>query len=124
MPLSRMGKSLCQRIQWHAAQPLSISALRSGFLSTFRFTLLALNDFDYTAGDSEIDGFMDGLDVLWHSLPTVAAAKEQELKEFTTGPFHYPLNIQNNRHTELARFVCHLKELRRTYKRRFLGRTT
>jgi hypothetical protein len=118
-----MATSLRQRIQWHAAQALSISALRSGFLSTFRFTLLALNGFDYMAGTSGIDRFMDGLDVLWQTLPSVHAAKEQELRELATDTFHYPLNIQGNRHSELAGFVQRLKEIRKTYKQRFLEST-
>lgn len=118
-----MATSLCQRIKWHAAQTLRISALRSGFLSTFRFTLLALNDFDYLAESSEIDRFMDGLDVVWQALPSVDAAKDQELKELAAGTFHYPLNIQDNRHPELAGFVRHLKGIRRAYKQRYLEGT-
>ena len=118
-----MAKSLSQRIEWHAAQPLSIGALRSGFLSTFRFTLLALNDFDYVAGCSEIDRFMDGLDVLWQALPSVEAAEEQEMTELAAGTFHYPLNIQGNRHPEHAGFVRHLKAVRKAYKQRFLEDT-
>lgn len=118
------AKSLRQRIDWHAAQTLRIGALRSGFLSTFRFTLLALNDFDYAAGSSEIDCFMDRLDVIWQALPSVDAAKQQELKELAAGTFHYPLNIQDNRHPELAGFVQHVKEVRRAYKQRFLEGTS
>jgi hypothetical protein len=118
-----MAKSLSQRMEWHAAQALSIGALRSGFLSTFRFTLLALNNFDYRAGSSEIDRFMDGLDVHWQPLPSVDAAEEQEMKELAAGTFHYPLNIQGNRHPEVAGFVRHLKAIRKAYKQRFLDGT-
>jgi hypothetical protein len=115
-----MATSLCQRIEWHAAQPLGFSALRSGFLSTFRFTLLALNDFEYVAGSSEIDHFMNDLDVLWQALPSVDVAKDLERKELGAGTFHYPLNIQDNRHPELAGFVRHLKDIRKAYKQRYL----
>ena len=47
-----MANNLAERIEWHAAQKLSLKCLQSGFLSTFRFTLLALNDFDYSRVDS------------------------------------------------------------------------
>jgi len=43
-----LAKSLAQRVEWHAAQKLTLSCLQTGFLSTFRFTLLALNDFNYS----------------------------------------------------------------------------
>ncbi len=42
-----MANNLAERVEWHAAQKLTLKCLQSGFLSTFRFTLLALNDFDY-----------------------------------------------------------------------------
>jgi hypothetical protein len=119
-----MAKSLAQRIEWHAAQPLSLGALRSGFLSTFRFTLLALNDFNYLLGSAQIDRFMDYLDVVWQAHPSVEAAAEQEAGELAGGTFHYPLNIQANRHLELAAFVAHLKATRRAYKQRYLQRAT
>ncbi len=118
-----MAKSLSQRIEWHAAQPLSLGALRSGFLSTFRLTLLAINDFNYLLGSLEIDRFMDGLDVVWQAHPSADAAAEHERKELAAGTFHYPLNIQANRHPELAAFVGHLKATRKAYKRRYLQST-
>lgn len=115
-----IAKSLSQRIEWHAAQALRISALKSGFLSTFRFTLLSLNDLDYLAGSETIDRFMDGLDVVWEALPSIQAAEEREKKELS-GPFHYPLNIQGNAHPELAGFTRHLKQTRKAYKQLILA---
>lgn len=114
-----MAKSLSQRVAWHAAQKLSIGALSSGFLSTFRFTLLALNDFDFLPGATEIDTFMDGLEIEWRAFPTVAEALAAEGAELA-GASHYPLNIQNNRHPELASFTRHLKATRKAYKERYL----
>jgi hypothetical protein len=114
-----MAKSLSERIEWHAAQKLSLGALSSGFLSTFRFTLLALNDFDFLRGAADIDAFMDGLDIEWRAFPTVAEAIAAEAAELA-GASHYPLNIQNNRHPELARFARHLKATRKAYKERYL----
>jgi hypothetical protein len=119
-----MAKSLSERIAWHAAQVLRPGALSSGFLSTFRLTLLALKDFDYARGSLEIDRFMDDLDVVWEALPSVESAAALEKKELTDGTFHYPLNIQENRHPELAAFVRHLKATRRSYKQRSLQRMT
>lgn len=115
-----MAKSLAERIEWHAAQKLSLSSLSSGFLSTFRLTLLALNDFDYVRGAAEIDAFMDGLEVQWRVFPTEAEALAAEGAELA-GPFHYPLNIQNNRRTELAAFTQHLQAARKAYKERYLA---
>ena len=114
-----MTTSLAHRIEWHAAQKLTQGALSSGFLSTFRFTLLALNEFDYAAGNFEIDLFMDGLDVVWQSATSVAEARTLEREELG-GATHYPLNIQNNHHSDLAVFTQHLKRVRRDYKRRYI----
>lgn len=94
-------------------------ALSSGFLSTFRFTLLALNDFDYLAGAADIDSFMDKIEVEWRAFPTIGEALAAETAELS-GPFHYPLNIQNNRHPELVSFTRHLKATRKAYKERYL----
>jgi hypothetical protein len=115
-----MATSLSQRVERHAEQPLKMSALRSGFLSTFRFTLLALNDLDYSAGAGAIDAFMDMLDVEWEAFPTVRDAAEAETRELLAGP-HYPLNIQNNRKPELAAYTRHLKATRRAYKAKHLA---
>ena len=114
-----MAKSLAERVEWHAAQKLGLSALRSGFLSTFRLTLLALNEFDYLRGAAEIDAFMDELEVEWRIFPAEQAALAAEAAELT-GPFHYPLNIQNNRKPGLAAFTQHLQAARKAYRQRYL----
>ena len=50
------------RVALSVSAPLrDIPAARIHLLSTFRFTLLSLNDFDYQAGASEIDDFFDWL---------------------------------------------------------------
>ncbi|MEZ5645024.1 MAG: hypothetical protein R3E99_07715 [Burkholderiaceae bacterium] len=114
-----MANNLAERVKWHAAQKLTLSALRSGFLSTFRFTLLALNDFDYLQGAKQIDGFFDGLSVAWRATATRDEAKEMERTELQ-GDYHYPLNIQGNRRLELGAFLSHLKLTRSEYKRCFV----
>lgn len=114
-----MANNLAERVEWHAAQKLTLNTLRSGFLSTFRFTLLALNDFDYLQGADQIDRFFDGLSVSWQAATTREEAEEMERAELRS-EYHYPLNIQRNRRPELAAFLCHLKSTRSAYKRRFL----
>jgi hypothetical protein len=115
-----MANSLADRVKWHSAQKLAMGALRSGFLSTFRFTLLALNDFDYLAGEQEIDEFMDLLEIEWMPFPTVTDAGAAEARELSDGP-HYPLNIQSNRRVELAPYTRHLKSVRKAYKAKYLS---
>lgn len=118
-----MAKSLAQRVKWHAAQELTLSNLQSGFLSTFRFTLLALNDFDYLKGPEQIDGYFDSLSVSWQankSREDAVAIEHAELQ----GIYHYPLNIQRNRRVEVVNYVRHLKSLRRAYKSRYVKRGT
>lgn len=118
-----MAKNLSERVKWHAAQKLTSSSLQSGFLSTFRLTLLALNDFDYLRGGGEqIDGFFDSLSVAWRQATTHEEAKQMERYELQ-GEYHYPLNIQGNRRPELQTFVQHLKSSRKDYKRRFVMAT-
>lgn len=118
-----MAKSLQKRVIWHSAQKLNASALRSGFLSTFRLTLLALRDFPYSADSTAIDRFMDGLAVAWHPAVDVAAAQAAEYAELR-GPFHYPLNLSGNHREQFMAFHQHLKSLRRTYKQRHLEMTS
>lgn len=114
-----MANNLAERIEWHAAQKLTLSSLRSGFLSTFRFTLLALNDFDYLQAAERIDTFFDGLSVVWRAATTRKEAEGMERAELQ-GEYHYPLNIKGNRWPELAAFLRHLKSTRSAYKRRFV----
>ncbi len=114
-----MATSLRQRVAWHSEQELTLSALRSGFLSTFRFTLLALNGYDYSAGAKEIDRFMDQLAISWKLLATAIEAKSAEAEEIG-GRFFYPLNLQGNHRPELANFHQYLKSARAAYKVRYL----
>ncbi|MFC5398831.1 GIY-YIG nuclease family protein [Undibacterium jejuense] len=118
-----MANNLAERVAWHAAQKLTQSALQSGFLSTFRLTLLALNDFDYLQGAKQIDAFFDGLSVAWQVTGTREEAEAMEHAELQ-GDYHYPLNIQGNRRPELVEFVRHLKSSRRAYRKRFVPMTT
>jgi hypothetical protein len=80
-----MAKTLSERVKWHAAQKLSLGALKSGFLSTFRLSLLALNDYDFLAGQREIDAFMDVLEIRWQTFPTAVEALSFEGRELAGG---------------------------------------
>jgi hypothetical protein len=109
------ASNLRQRVKWHAAQKLRQSALKSGFLSTFRFTLLALTGFEYASADAAINRFMDGLQIHWEPFDSKVEAKKAESVEFASR-YYYPLNIQENRRLELAGFIVHLKQMRKQYK--------
>ncbi len=114
-----MAENLAQRIAWHAEQDLTVQALRSGRLSTLRFTLLALNGFDYLAGRQEIDRFMDRLSHSWMETASTVEADAIESSALK-GDFHYPLNIKDNDCVELARYTRFLRSMRTTYKRRYI----
>lgn len=117
-----MANNLAKRVEWHAAQKLTLNSLRSGFLSTFRFTLLALNDFDYIQGAEQIDRFFDSLSIAWQVTATREEADEMEQAELR-GTYHYPLNIRGNRLPELVAFLRYLRSTRSAYKRQYLQPT-
>lgn len=114
-----MAKNLAERVKWHAAQKLTLKCMQSGFLSTFRFTLLALNDFDYLDGSSQIDDYFDSLSISWQPANSRGEALALERGELQD-TYHYPLNIRGNRRPELVAYVRHLKSMRIAYKRRFV----
>lgn len=111
-----LAKSLAQRVEWHADQKLTLSCMQTGFLSTFRFTLLALNDFDYSEAEAKINSYFDDLSVSWRATTTREEAEFVERGELN-GEYHYPLNIQANRKPELLAYIRHLKSVRKAYKK-------
>lgn len=114
-----MANSLAQRIKWHAAQRLARSSMESGFLSTFRFTLLALHQFDYWHDEDRLNAEFDQLWVDWMPAESRPHALELEHQEFLSG-FHYPLNLQGNPAPELAPYLRFVKDARKSYKLRTL----
>ncbi len=114
-----IAKNLRQRIAWHSAQSLHISALKSGFLSTFRLTLLALNTIPFVHGEDLINAYMDTLRVDWVETRTKKEAMAIESAGLA-GPYHFPLNIQSNNHSALAAFKQGLKAHRAAYRHKFL----
>lgn len=115
-----MAKQLAQRVRWHAERPLSLDDLRSGILSTFRFTLLSLNDFDYLAGSDEIDRFMDDLSLSWIQANSREEAEAIESAELA-GEFQFPLNISQNKCVDLKSYLRFLSSIRKAYKQRYLA---
>ena len=114
-----MAANLAERVAWHAEQNLTAGVLRSGFLSTFRLTLLALNGFEYTAGRQEIDRFMDELFLSWVQARSRTEAAGIESSELS-GEFQFPLNIRQNQCVELRQYIRFLSNIRKNYKRRYL----
>jgi hypothetical protein len=114
-----MATNLRARTAWHAEQKLTLGALKSGFLSTFRFTLLVLNGFDYLAGSYHIDRFMDGLSLSWLETKSLGEANDAEKLELS-GQFHYPLNIAGNNCPDLSKYLSFLRGNRKEYKNRYV----
>lgn len=114
------SKNLNNRTKWHAEQALAQPALETGFLSTFRKTLLALSNIDFATGFDRINAFMDGLDICWQATESLEVAKDMEAKELD-GDYHFPLNIQGNKSTVLIPFLKYLKRQRKEYVTKHLA---
>lgn len=113
-----LANNLAQRVKWHAAKKLRPVYIQTGFLSTFRFTLLALNNFDYLEGEEKINNYFDQLSISWRPTATREEAEIIERNELH-GTYHYPLNIQANRKPELLLYLKYLKATRSAYKKRY-----
>jgi hypothetical protein len=114
-----MAKNLRERIRWHADQDLTVGALRSGWLSTLRFTLLALNDTHFASGPTLINGFMDALWVCWREARDLEEAHSMEDAQFRA--HYFPLNLKGNARRVLVDYRRFVRQRRRDYKRRHLG---
>jgi hypothetical protein len=108
-------KNLRGRVRWHAQQKLTPSALRSGYLSTLRLTLLALNEFNYHPDRGEIDRFLDKLSLSWEKAP-LSRAKKIEQSELGGRKCPFPLNIRGNKFPELKEYIGRLKSIRKKYR--------
>jgi len=119
-----IAKSLRERVTWHSAQPLKRSALKSGFLSTFRFSLLALLDLEYSeSGQRALDDFMNHLFIEWTETSTKAEAEAVERAELR-GELTYPINLQGNKTPGARAYVRDLKQKRKQYKAHWLQQVT
>jgi len=114
-----IATNLSQRIAWHAEQRLDSGAIRSGFLSTFRFSLLSLLDVDYFGGDAEINRFFDTLCVRWEVCSSKAEAEAIEARNLSSG-MDFPLNISGNHSPGTRDYVRFLKAQRKAYKAKVL----
>jgi hypothetical protein len=118
-----IAKNLKQRLEWHSAQPLKRSALSSGFLSTFRFSLLTLLNLNYTeAGERQLNEFMDQLLIEWVETSSKSDAKVAEHAELH-GEWSYLINLQGNKTPGAQPYVRELKRKRKEYKAHWLQRT-
>lgn len=110
-----VAKSLRQRTAWHAEQRLTQSSLRSGFLSTFRLSLLALCDFPYATAESYINEVFDELRVRWRSCENRTEADEIE-RQVIGSNTPLPINLRDNHDPRTESFRTRLSQLRKTYK--------
>jgi len=110
-----LANNLAQRVKWHAAQKLTLECLKSGFISTLRLTLLALNDFDYSCAEEHINNFFNSLSISWQLTSTREEAEALERRELES-EYHYPLNIQGNRRPEVKQYVKYIRARRKEYK--------
>ena len=115
-----IAKNLRQRLAWHTSQRLSASALKSGYLSTLRLTLLALIDKPYFASETEIElnELLNNCLFEWRSTASKFIAETKEKELLTSGVF--PLNIQKNAQPRLASSKRKLMKLRKSYKAKYL----
>ena len=115
-----IAKDLKQRVDWHASQSLNFSALKSGFLSTLRFTLLALTNspYNHPRTESKLNRLLDSCLFQWQATKSKKDAEAVEQTTLQRGC--YPLNLQNNRRPELSESKRMLSRLRTEYKAEFL----
>jgi hypothetical protein len=108
--------NLRERVRWHSAQPLTLSALSSGYLSTFRFSLLSMLNIKYSLENTQkINDFMDLLMITWTETLTKedACAKEAEV---LTSDVTYLMNLQGNKTPGAQEMINKIKIKRRSYK--------
>ncbi|MGC3988115.1 MAG: hypothetical protein QM796_00245 [Chthoniobacteraceae bacterium] len=110
---------LSKRIKWHGDQHLTDGALRSRFLSTLRFSILAMLKIHYKDGEKVVNCVFDKLHVRWKTTSSKNEARSLEMKELC-GEYHYPLNIQHNRNTLVAEYVQRLRSARKIYRKTYL----
>lgn len=102
------NKSLNQRAKWHICQHHSVSAVKSGYLSTLRATLSALLQKAQSQTEQEVNEILDRCYWEWQLAEN---PKKMEREALLQG--YFPLNIQGNTKIDQKR----LKELRKEYKK-------
>ena len=109
-----ISKDLKGRFRWHIAQKHSMSAVKSGFLSTLRKTLSGLLGIAMIDSESAVNTFIDKHCWLEYDYcQTYAVAVQKEKEALKKG--YFPLNIQNNKGVEKA-VVAELLKVRKHYR--------
>ena len=113
-----IAKDCRQRINWHINQKHSISAVKSGYLSTLRQTLSALLGKDMTCSEKDVNNFMDTHCCWsWEYTPSREIAEDIESAELSAQSKNcYPLNIQKN-NTVSRDVIQKLSELRKIHRK-------
>ncbi|MGB3946615.1 MAG: hypothetical protein WBM13_01405 [Bacteroidia bacterium] len=107
-----IANNLRERLLWHLDQKHTLSAIRSGFLSTLRQSLSAIAFATMANCDKELNDFFEkNLLVKWveHSSP-----RDEEKKLLIK--YILPLNIQGNKREELKESILELRRLRKKVK--------
>ena len=112
-----ISKNLKERIEWHVSQHHSLSAVKSGYLSTLRQTLSAVLHKDMSISKQSVNRLMDDNCYWeWECTDSENDAKEREKAELTQSIYCYPLNIQGNK-TISKECLKALKELRKIHNK-------
>lgn len=114
-------ESIYSRINWHIRQSHTISSLKSGYLSTFRFSLCSLLSLDYI-DEISTNKFIDELYVEYFTIDEKIKSKKAkniiekiEKKEIENN--NLPINISGNNSTVLKPFIKELKKARKLSKK-------
>jgi hypothetical protein len=104
-------KSLRERLDWHVNQKHSLSAIKSGFLSTFRASISSLISGDQSDTD-ETNDIINEMLVEYEISEDFKEMERMEMKKH-----QLPLNIQGQPHVIIKNgFTRHLKQARRIGK--------
>lgn len=109
-----ISKNLRGRLRWHLTQHHTQSSVKSGFISTLRFSLSALLGLPATKAEEAVNKFIDEYCIIdYKAVESIKEAEVIEKKELTTK--YYPLNITNNRFVD-RRITLALTKLRVEHK--------
>lgn len=110
------GKSgLLGRIKWHVCQKHTESTVKSGYLSTLRQTLCAINGYDMSKGESITNAFIDG-NCYWEWKYTESETDAETIEKNELRTNYYPLNVKDNKTVDKDTILL-LKKLRALYKK-------
>lgn len=110
------GKSgLLGRIKWHVCQKHTASTVKSGYLSTLRKTICAINGCDMTKGESITNEVMDR-NCYWEWWYTKNEEDAETIEKQELCTHYYPLNIKDNKLVDKDTINL-LKKLRTKYKK-------